>query len=45
MSVPRYLEVSNREPSDTAEYPGEDLKRFRAADGTSQFSKKDGCPF
>lgn len=41
----RYLEMSNRDPLDSVEYPGEDLKCVRDAGGTPRFSKKDGTPY
>lgn len=41
----RYLEISNRDPSDTAEYPDEDLKFFRGADGAARFTRKDGSSY
>ncbi len=44
-SPARYLEISNRDAADTAEYPGEDLKYFRAPDGTARFTRRDGSSF
>ena len=38
----RYLEMSNRDPKDTAAYPDEDLALERLADGRFQYSRKDG---
>jgi uncharacterized cupin superfamily protein len=38
----RYLEISNRDPQDGAEYPDEDLAYRKAADGSAIFSRKDG---
>lgn len=36
----RYLEISNRDPEDTAEYPDDDLALTRGADGKLSFSPK-----
>jgi uncharacterized cupin superfamily protein len=36
----RYLEISNRDPADTAEYPDDDLRYSKAADGRAVFSRK-----
>lgn len=41
----RYLEISNRDPEDTAEYPDIDLAYHRDADGKAAFTRKDGTPF
>jgi uncharacterized cupin superfamily protein len=41
----RYLEISNRDPEDTAEYPDVDLALRRGADGKLVFSRKDGTPY
>ncbi len=41
----RYLEISNRDPADTAEYPDDDLKYSKAADGTARFTRKDGSSY
>ena len=41
----RYLEISNRDPEDRAEYPDVDLAYDRAPDGTHLFSHKDGSPY
>lgn len=41
----RYLEISNRDPSDTAAYPDEDLALERAADGSPRFTHKDGSAY
>jgi uncharacterized cupin superfamily protein len=38
----RYLEVSNRDPEDTVEYPDVDLAYRRAANGKAIFTRKDG---
>ena len=36
----RYLEISNRDPADGAEYPDDDLKYTKAPDGSAVFSRK-----
>jgi uncharacterized cupin superfamily protein len=36
----RYLEISNRDPQDIAEYPDDDLKLTRTGDGGFVFSSK-----
>ena len=41
----RYLEISNRDPEDTAEYPDDDLAYAKAPDGRPKFSRKDGTPY
>jgi uncharacterized cupin superfamily protein len=41
----RYLEISNRDPEDRAEYPDIDLAYRRGADGRPMFTRKDGTPF
>lgn len=41
----RYLEISNRDPADGAEYPDDDLVYRKAADGKSVFTHKDGRPY
>lgn len=41
----RYLEVSNRDPEDSAEYPDVDLAYSKTADGKPRFTRKDGSPF
>jgi len=38
----RYLEISNRDPADAAEYPDVDLACHKAADGRLVFTRKDG---
>jgi len=40
-----YLEVGDRVPGDEAEYPHDDLKAARAADGSWRFVHKDGTPY
>ncbi len=40
----RYLEISNRDPEDGAEYPDVDLAYRKAADETAVFTRKDGTP-
>jgi uncharacterized cupin superfamily protein len=37
-----YLEISNRDPADGAEYPDDDLVYRKAADGKAVFTGKDG---
>jgi len=41
----RYLEISNRDPEDSAEYPDVDLAYRKATDGSANFTHKDGTPF
>ena len=41
----RYLEVSNRDPEDIAEYPDVDLAYRKARDGGATFTRKDGTPY
>lgn len=36
----RYLEISNRDPADAAEYPDDDLRYAKAPDGSAVFSRK-----
>jgi uncharacterized cupin superfamily protein len=36
----RYLEISNRDPADGAEYPDDDLRYAKAPDGSAVFSRK-----
>ncbi len=38
----RYLEISNRDPLDTAAYPDDDLAYSKAPDGSAVFTRKDG---
>jgi len=40
----RYLEISNRDPEDSAEYPDEDLA-FRKVGGKYVYTHKDGTPY
>ena len=40
----RYLEMSNRDPEDSAEYPDVDLAYRKAPDGRAIFTRKDGTP-
>jgi uncharacterized cupin superfamily protein len=40
-----YLEVGDRVPGDTAEYPYDDLALARASDGSLRFTHKDGTPY
>lgn len=41
----RYLEISNRDPEDRAEYPDVDLAYRKEADGRALFTHKDGKPY
>jgi uncharacterized cupin superfamily protein len=41
----RYIEISNRDPEDTAEYPDDDLVYRKAPDGKAIFTRKDGTSF
>jgi len=41
----RYLEISNRDPADSAEYPDEDLAYRKAPDGKAIFTRKDKSSF
>jgi len=41
----RYLEISNRDPGDTAEYPDVDLAYGKAPDGSPRFTRKDGTSY
>ena len=41
----RYLEISNRDPEDTATYSDVDLAYSKAPDGSARFSHKDGKPY
>ena len=41
----RYLEISNRDPEDTAEYPDVDLAFRRSPEGKFVFEHKDGTPY
>jgi uncharacterized cupin superfamily protein len=41
----RYLEISNREPADTAAYSDVDLAFRKAPDGRAVFSHKNGDPY
>ena len=41
----RYLEISNRDPEDSAEYPDVDLAYQKAPDGSAVFTRKDGSRF
>jgi uncharacterized cupin superfamily protein len=41
----RYLEISNRDPEDSAEYPDDDLAYRRAPGGGAIFTHKDGKPY
>jgi uncharacterized cupin superfamily protein len=41
----RYLEISNRDPEDTAEYSDDDLVYRKGADGRAVFTRKDGSSY
>ncbi len=41
----RYLEISNRDPEDGAEYPDVDLAYRKTPDGKAIFTRKDGSSF
>jgi uncharacterized cupin superfamily protein len=41
----RYLEISNRDSADAAEYPDVDLAYAKKPDGSHMFTRKDGTPF
>jgi uncharacterized cupin superfamily protein len=41
----RYLEISNRDPEDSAEYPDVDLAYGHAPDGGTVFTHKDGSSY
>jgi uncharacterized cupin superfamily protein len=41
----RYLEISNRDPADGAEYPDADLVYHKDADGIARYTRKDGTPY
>jgi uncharacterized cupin superfamily protein len=41
----RYLEISNRDPEDSAEYPDVDLAYRQGPDGSAVFTRKDGTPY
>ncbi len=41
----RYLEISNRDPEDGAEYPDVDLAYRKGPDGKAIFSRKDGTSY
>ena len=41
----RYLEISNRDPEDGAEYPDVDLAYRKGPDGKAIFSRKDGSSY
>lgn len=41
----RYLEISNRDPEDGADYPDVDLAYRKLPNGDATFSHKDGTPY
>jgi uncharacterized cupin superfamily protein len=40
----RYLEISNRDPADSALYPDDDLAYRKSPNGAAVFTRKDGTP-
>ena len=40
-----YLEIGDRTPGDTGEYPRDDIKAAQNADGTWRFEHKNGIPY
>ena len=41
----RYLEISNRDPQDGAEYPDDDLAYHKGASAAAMFTRKDGTSY
>lgn len=41
----RYLEISNRDPADGADYPDDDLTYRKGPDGSAIFGRKDGTHY
>jgi uncharacterized cupin superfamily protein len=41
----RYLEISNRDAEDSAEYPDVDLAYKKESDGRAVYTHKDGAPY
>ena len=41
----RYLEISNRDPEDSGEYPDIDMAYRKSPDGGAVFTHKDGKPY
>jgi uncharacterized cupin superfamily protein len=41
----RYLEISNRDPADGAEYPDDDLRLAKTPDGKPLFTRKNGSSY
>lgn len=41
----RYLEISNRDPADSADYPDDDLSYSKGHDGAPRFMRKDGSAY
>lgn len=41
----RYLEISNRDPEDSASYPDDDLCYSKNPDGSPRFTRKDGSSY
>ena len=40
-----YLEVGDRSPGDSAEYPNDDISAYLGGDGQWVFTRKDGSPY
>lgn len=40
-----YLEIGDRLPNDSAEYPNDDLKAFQDANKKWKFTRKDGTEY
>jgi uncharacterized cupin superfamily protein len=40
-----FLEIGDRSPGDTVEYPDDDVAATLAADGSWRYTRKDGTPF
>ena len=40
-----YLEIGDRSPGDTVNYPDDDMQLITGADGKRQFVRKDGTPY
>jgi uncharacterized cupin superfamily protein len=41
----RYIEISNRDPADSATYPDDDLAYRKGPDGRAIFTRKDGSSY
>ena len=40
-----YIEIGDRSPGDTVNYPDDDMQLVTGADGKRQFVRKDGTPY